>query len=135
MNAYFIKCNEVIYHKDGTIKEILATYDEETKSGTNFTARKPNGTIHYLEATKAIPATFKEFGHLLDDNEESSDYLARFNQNSLITYQGYVENYLKDVKPEDKFQFVRDGYYSTDFDSTKDNLIFNQTVALKSSYK
>lgn len=135
MNAYFIKCNEVIYHKDGTIKEILATYDEETKSGTNFTARKPNGTIHYLEATKAIPATFKEFGHLLDDNEESSDYLARFNQNSLITYQGYVENYLKDVKPEEKFQFVRDGYYSTDFDSTKDNLIFNQTVALKSSYK
>lgn len=135
MNAYFIKCNEVIYNEDGSIKEILATYDKETKSGTNFTSRKPNGTIHYVEASQAIPATFKEFGHLLDDNEESTDYLARFNHNSLTTYKGYVENYLKDVKPEDKFQFVRDGYYSTDFDSTKDNLIFNQTVALKSSYK
>ncbi len=135
MNAYFIKANEVIKDDDGKIIEILATYDVETKSGTNFTGRKPNGTIHFVEATTAVSAEFRTYGLLLDDNEESDDYIARFNHDSIHVDHGYVENYLKDAKSEDKFQFIRQGFYSVDYDSTDQELVFNQIVALKSSYK
>lgn len=101
MNAYFIKANDVVYDDNGNIIEVLATYDIETKSGTNFTGRKPNGTIHWLEATTAIPAEFRRFSPLLDDNDESNDYIARFNHDSIHVDHGYVENYLKDVKVEE----------------------------------
>lgn len=135
MNAYFIKAEDVIYDKEGNVIEVIATYDVETKSGTNFTDRKPNGTIHWVEATTAIPAEFRRFSPLLDENEESGDYLARFNHDSIHITHGYVENYLKDVKAEEKFQFIRQGFYSVDYDSTDKEIVFNQVVALKSSYR
>ena len=135
MNAYFIKANDVVYDENGNVIEVLATYDIETKSGTNFTGRKPNGTIHWLEATTAIPAEFRRFSPLLDDNDESNDYIARFNHDSIHVDHGYVENYLKDVKVEEKFQFIRQGFYSVDYDSTDKEIVFNQIVALKSSYR
>jgi glutaminyl-tRNA synthetase len=135
MNAYFIKANEVKYDDRGNIVEVLATYDVETKSGTNFTGRKPNGTIHFVEATTAVKAEFRRFEPLLDENEESNDYLERFNHESLFIDHGYVENYLKDVKVEEKFQFIRQGFYSVDYDSTPEEIVFNQVVALKSSYR
>lgn len=135
MNAYFIKANDVVYDDEGNIIEVLATYDIETKSGTNFTGRKPNGNIHFVEATTAVKAEFRRFEPLLDENEESSDYLERFNHESIFIDHGYVENYLKDVKPEEKFQFIRQGFYSVDYDSTPEEIVFNQVVALKSSYR
>jgi len=135
MNAYFIKANDVFYDDEGNIIEVLATYDIETKSGTNFTGRKPNGNIHFVEATTAVKAEFRRFEPLLDENEESSDYLERFNHESIFIDHGYVENYLKDVKPEEKFQFIRQGFYSVDYDSTPEEIVFNQVVALKSSYR
>jgi len=135
MNAYFIQANDVVYDDEGNIIEVLATYDIETKSGTNFTGRKPNGNIHFVEATTAVKAEFRRFEPLLDENEESSDYLERFNHESIFIDHGYVENYLKDVKPEEKFQFIRQGFYSVDYDSTPEEIVFNQVVALKSSYR
>ncbi len=135
MNAYFIKANDVKYDENGNVVEVLATYDVETKSGTNFTGRKPNGTIHFVEATTAVKAEFRRFEPLLDENEESSDYLERFNHDSIFIDHGYVEQYLKDVKPEEKFQFIRQGFYSVDYDSTPEEIVFNQVVALKSSYR
>jgi glutaminyl-tRNA synthetase len=135
MNAYFIKANEVKYDDQGNIIEVLATYDIETKSGTNFTGRKPNGTIHFVEASTAVKAEFRRFEPLLDENEDSGDYLERFNHDSIFIDRGYVENYLKDVQVEEKFQFIRQGFYSVDYDSTSEEIVFNQVVALKSSYK
>ena len=135
MNAYFIKANDVKYDEDGNIIEVLATYDVETKSGTNFTGRKPNGTIHFVEATTAIKAEFRRFTPMLDDNEDSDDYLARFDRNSIHIDHGYVEHYLKNVKIEEKFQFIRQGFYSVDYDSDEEETVFNQIVALKSSYR
>lgn len=136
MNAYFIKAEKAIKDEEGNIIEVLATYDPITKSGTGFNERKPNGTIHYVEATNARKAEFREFEPLLTtDDESEGDYLERFNHDSLKIKNGYVENYLKDAKPEDKFQFIRLGFYNVDYDSKKDSLVFNEVVALKSSYK
>lgn len=137
MHAYFIKCNDIIYDKDGNIEEILCTYDPETKSGSGFNERKPNGNIHFVEATTAIPATFNQFAPLLlPETEENKDWdlFDKLNPDSLHVLKGYVEASLASTKPLDKYQFVRNGYYCTDKDSTKDNLIFNCTASLKSSF-
>lgn len=135
MHAYFIKCNEVIKDENGEIVEIHCTYDPMTKSGSGFNERKPNGNIHYVEATTALPATFNSFEPLLLDEKVSTEnFMERLNRNSWHTSKGFVEEYLKDTLPEDKYQFIRNGYYTTDKNSKGDNLIFNLTVGLKSSY-
>ena len=137
MHAYFIKCNSVVKDNDGKIVEIHCTYDPETKSGSGFNARKPNGTIHYVEASTALKATFNHYEPLVfDETEETAgkSFLERINPNSLVVLHGYVEASLIDTKPLDRYQFIRNGYYCTDKESTKDNLIFNRTCPLKSSF-
>ena len=135
MNAYFIKCNEIIYNEDGSIKEIHCTYDPETKSGTGFEGRKPNGTIHFVEATTALPATFNLFEPLiLDEKVSAENFIERLNPNSWVKVNGYVEASLANTQPGDKYQFIRNGYYTTDKESKGNELIFNRTVSLKSSF-
>ena len=137
MHAYFIKANSVVKDADGKIVEIHCTYDPETKSGSGFEGRKPNGTIHYVEATTALKATFNHYEPLVfDETEETkgTSFIERINPNSCVKLEGFVEASLKDTKPLDRFQFIRNGYYCTDKLSTKDNLIFNRTCPLKSSF-
>ena len=138
MHAYFIKANSVEYDEDGNISVIHATYDPETKSGTGFDQRKPNGNIHYVDASTAIKAEFRLFEPLmLDETEENKDldFMERLNPNSYQVVNGFVEESLKDTKEFDHFQFIRNGYFTTDKDSTKDKLVFNRTCGLKSSFK
>ena len=137
MHAYFIKCNDVIYNENNEIVEIHCTYDPKTKCGLGFDERKPNGTIHFVEATTALKATFNLFNPLIEDvTEETKElsFLERVNKNSWEVKYGFVESYLKDTKPLTHYQFVRNGYYTTDKLSTSDNLIFNRTCTLKSSF-
>lgn len=135
MHAYFIKCNEVIKDENGKIIELHCTYDAKTKSGTNFNERKPNGTIHFVEATTALKATFNLFEPLiLDEKVKTENFKERLNPNSWQTSNGYVEAYLKDTKIGDKYQFIRNGYYATDYETKGDKLVFNRIVGLKSSF-
>ena len=137
MNAYFIKCNEVIKDENGNILEIHCTYDKETKSGSGFEGRKPNGTIHFVEATTAKKATFNLYEPLImDETEENKDldFIQKVNPKSKTVLNGFVEASLENAKPLDHYQFIRNGYYCCDLDSTKDNLIFNRTCSLKSSF-
>lgn len=135
MHAYFVKCNEVIYHEDGTIKELHGTYDVLTKSGSGFNERKPNGNIHFVEASTAVKATFNLFEPLMVDSDGDRDIMDRLNQNSWKTVEGFVEPSIKNTQIGDKFQFIRTGYFSTDYDSKEGNLIFNRTVELKSNFR
>ncbi len=137
MNAYFIKANSVVKDENGNIIEVHCTYDPETKSGSDFNARKPDGTIHYVEATTALKAQFNLFEPLIfDETEETKglDFVERLNPNSWQKAYGFVENSLKTTKPLDHFQFIRNGYYCTDKDSSDDLLVFNRTASLKSSF-
>ena len=137
MHAYFITATSVEKDENGNITLIHATYDPQTKSGS-FNERKPNGNIHFVNASTAIPAEFRLLEPLLlDENEENKDldFMERLNPNSLIISNGYVEEFLKDTKPLDHYQFIRNGYYVTDKDSTKNKLVFNRTCGLKSSFK
>lgn len=135
-HAYFIKCHDVIKDEDGNIVELHCTYDPETKSGTGFTGRKVKGTIHWVEATHAKEAEFRLYDHLILDEKEGEDFLDQVNPNSLEVLKGYVEPNMADVKPHDKFQFFRHGYFNVDpKDTTEDRLVFNRIVELKSSFK
>ena len=137
MKAYFITATSVEKDKDGNITVIHATYDPETKSG-EFDGRKPNGNIHFVDASTAIPAEFRLFEPLmLDETEENKDldFMERLNPDSMHVYNGFVEAFLKDTKPLDHYQFIRNGYYCTDKDSDESKLVFNRTCGLKSSFK
>lgn len=136
-HAYFIKCEEVIKDENGEVIELRCTYDPQTKSGTGFTGRKVKGTIHWVEATHAVPAEFHLFEPLLLDDEEKGDsFLDCVNPNSRVILQGFIEPNMKDAKPYDKFQFFRHGYFSVDPKlTTPEKLVFNRIVSLKSSFK
>ncbi|AFS78862.1 glutamine--tRNA ligase GlnS [Gottschalkia acidurici 9a] len=137
--AYFIKCNNVVKDKDGNIKEIHCTYDPKTKSGTGFTGRKVKSTIHWVDASQAVPAEFRLYEPLILDDEEGEEeehFLERINPNSLQIVNGFIEPSMKDAKPQDKYQLLRHGYFNVDSrNSTKDKLVFNRIVSLKSSFK
>ena len=134
-HAYFIKANDVKYDDKGNIVEVLATYDPATKSGSGFTDRKPNGTIQFVEATTARPAVFNQFEPLITDEDTEKDITERVNPNSWNKLNGYIENAYEHFNVLDKFQFIRDGYYCVDNDSTDELLVFNRIVPLKSSIK
>ncbi|WP_019879754.1 glutamine--tRNA ligase/YqeY domain fusion protein [Succinispira mobilis] len=137
-HAYFIKCNDFIKDEQGNVVEIHATYDPETKSGSGFTGRKVKGTIHWIDATKNIPADFHLYEPLLRDNAENEDtpFLERLNPNSEEIVQGFVEEDLATCQGQDKFQFFRHGYFNVDPKrSVNGKLSFNRIVSLKSSFK
>jgi glutaminyl-tRNA synthetase len=141
-HAYFIKCEDVIKDENGEIVEIHCTYDPETKSGTGFTGRKVKGTIHWVEASQAVPAEFRLYEPLILDEELNSEenegktFLDHVNENSLEIVNGFIEPNMKDVKPQDKFQFFRHGYFNVDPKHTaEDHIVFNRIVSLKSSFK
>lgn len=137
-HAYFIKCNDFIKDEQGNVVEIHATYDPETKSGSGFTGRKVKGTIHWIDATKNIPADFHLYEPLLRDNTENEDtpFLERLNPNSEEIVQGFVEEDLATCQGQDKFQFFRHGYFNVDPKrSVNGKLSFNRIVSLKSSFK
>ncbi len=129
-NTYFIKANQVIYKEDGSIDYIEATYDPITLSGSGFEERKPNGTIHFVDAKNCVPVTFNIFSPMIIDGEEG-DVISRFKDDSWKKEYGFAEPYTKQLKPYDKCQFKRLGYYSIDILSQSDNIQINEIVALK----
>lgn len=142
-HAYFIKCEDFIKDENGNVVELHCTYDVETKSGSGFTGRKVKGTLHWVEATQAVPAEFRIYKPLISDadmeKEEDSEgktFLDYVNKDSLIVKQGYIEANMKDAKPQDKFQFFRHGYFNVDPKHTsEEKIVFNEIVSLKSSFK
>ncbi|OAJ73721.1 glutamine--tRNA ligase [Brevibacillus sp. SKDU10] len=136
-HAYFIKCNEVIKDENGNVVELHCTYDPETKSGSGFTGRKVKGTLHWVDATHAIPAEFRLYEPLIldEEEEEGKTFLDYINPSSLEILQGFVEPNMAEAKPQDKFQFFRHGYFNVDpKHTTADKLVFNLIVSLKSSF-
>ncbi|MFZ3132118.1 MAG: glutamine--tRNA ligase/YqeY domain fusion protein [Desulfosporosinus sp.] len=138
-NAYFIKCYNTVKDEFGNVVELHCTYDPETKSGAGFTGRKVKGTIHWVDASQAIPAEFRLYEALILDEEieEGVSFLDHLNPKSLEIVHGFVEPSIKEAKSQDKFQFIRHGYFNVDpINSIRDNqLVFNRIVSLKNTYE
>jgi len=139
-HAYIIKCEKVIKdEKTGEIIELRCTYDPATKSGEGQDGRKVKGTLHWVSIPHALKAEIRLYDHLFlkenpDDVEEGQDFTVNINPNSLIVIQSYVEPSLADAKPGDRFQFLRQGYFCVDPDTTAEKLVFNRTVPLRDTW-
>ena len=130
MNAYFVTCVDYKKDENGKVTEIHVTYDPETRSGSGFEGRKVKGTIHWVSASHATKCEARLYEQLVDEERN-------INPNSLtVREECYVEPALAEAKPYDRFQFVRQGYFSVDpKDSVDGKLVFNRIVSLKSSFK
>ncbi|MDV3166980.1 MAG: glutamine--tRNA ligase [Vigna little leaf phytoplasma] len=130
---YFIKAIDIIKNKQGEIIEILATYDPETKSGSGFNKRKPNGTIHFVEITTSKQININFYQNLFK-NDNPKDILKDFNYNSWITKKGWIEGFVDLNHNYEKFQFLRKGYFHLE-KTIKYKNNFHEIVSLKKSHK
>lgn len=140
-NAYFIKCTGYETDENGEVTLVRAVYDPASRGGESPDGRKVKGTIHWVSAKHAIEAEVRLYDKLFtvenpDDIPDGSDYKDFINPDSLIVIKGAkLEPSLKDAKPEDKFQFLRIGYFCVDNkDSKPGNPVFNRTVGLKDTW-
>ena len=131
--AYFITCNEVIKNEDGSIKELHCTYDPETKSGSGFEGRKVKGTIHFVDAETAVPVKIRQFDYLMLEDENGEKTM---NPETMREITCYAEPSISQAKAGERFQFFRHGYFIAEPKLfSEDNLLFNEIVGLKSSWK
>ena len=136
--AYFVTCTGCVKDENGNITEVHATYDPATKSGSGFDARKVKGTIHWVSAAHAVKVTARKLDYLVFD-DESAEFGIRKNPDSMEVFENcYVEPYVNEVDlAGNRIQFLRNGYFFKDakLSGGESGLVFNEVVALKSSYK
>ncbi len=139
-SAYIVKCTDFKRDSEGNVIEVYAEYFPETKSGMPEANRKVKGTIHWVSVDHAVDAEVRLYDRLflVEDpaGVKDKDFKDLLNPDSLIIKKNCkVEEYLRDAKPGDSFQFQRIGYFNVDIDSTPEALVFNRTVALRDSWK
>ena len=139
MNAYFVTCTGYDADEDGNVTTVYCTYDPESRGGNSPDGRKVRGTIHWIAAPFAKQADVRLYENIVDEEKGvyNEDGSINLNPNSLtVIKNAYVEPTLEEYKPGDSFQFMRTGYFCMDTkDSTKEHMVFNRIVSLKSSYK
>ncbi|MDI6786516.1 MAG: glutamine--tRNA ligase/YqeY domain fusion protein [bacterium] len=139
-HAYYIKCTKVIKNEQGEIAELHCDYDPETKGGWSKDGRKVKGTLHWVSAKHALKAEVRLYGHLFEkenpeEAEEGFDFKLNMNKNSIERLNScLVEKSLDEAKPGNRYQFLRQGYFCVDLDSSKGNLVFNRIVSLRDSW-
>lgn len=139
MNAYFVTCNSFEKDENGNVIVIHCTYDPASRGGNSPDGRKVKGTIHWVSAAHAVPATVRLYENIVDEEKGvyNEDGSLNLNPNSLTVLKNcMVEENLAGAKAYDSFQFVRQGFFCVDAkDSTPEQLVFNRIVSLKSSFK
>jgi len=134
-NAYIIKCESYETDENGDVTVIHCTYDKDSKSGQEGANRKVKGTLHWVNANDCADATIRLYDYLLKEEATKDDFEKMLNEESTVVLSNCkVEKGLLEHVPEDKFQFLRQGYFCIDKDSTKENLVFNRIVDLKDTW-
>ncbi len=138
MNAYFVTCTGIVKDENGVVTEIHCTYDSETKGGDSPDGRKVKGTIHWVAAKEAFDAEVRLYENIIDEEKGvyNEDGSLNLNPNSItVIKNAKLEPELKDAVAYDKFQFVRNGFFSVDSKDSKPGApVFNRIVSLKSSF-
>ena len=136
-NAYVITCNEVVKDEQGNIIELICEYDENTL-GKNPEGYKPKGVIHWVSESHSKVATVKLYDRLFNvaNPAAEEDFLSAINPDCLqVLSDARVEMSLAQAKPEEVFQFEREGYFCADrYEHTAEHLVFNRTVTLRDSW-
>lgn len=133
-DAYIIKCESVVKDENGNVTELRCTYDPGSKTGGPTAGRKIKGTLHWVDAASALPCQVRLYDYLL--NEGEGDFTDRLNAESLkVLPNALIEASGAEANVGDRFQFMRQGYFNVDPDSTPEKKVFNLIVNLKDSYK
>lgn len=138
MGAYFVKCVDFEKDENGKVTVVHCTYDPASRGGNSPDGRKVKGTIHWVAADLSVKAEVRLYENIIDEEKGvyNEDGSLNLNPNSLtVLKECRIEPSVKDAKPYESFQFVRQGFFCVDCkDSRPDNLVFNRIVSLKSSY-
>ncbi|MGN6617922.1 MAG: glutamine--tRNA ligase/YqeY domain fusion protein [Ilyomonas sp.] len=137
-SAYIIKCDEVIKDKQGNITEVHCSYLPESKSGADTSSLKVKGTLHWVSIAHAVNAEVRLYDRLFNvENpaDEEGDFKDYINKDSLhIVQNAYAEPALRNSKFDERYQFLRKGYFTLDKDTSEEKLVFNRTVTLKDTW-
>jgi glutaminyl-tRNA synthetase len=139
-HAYYIKCEQVVKDANGGVAEVHCSYDPATRGGWSNDGRKVKGTLHWVSAAHALPAEARLYDQLFkvenpDDVPEGVDFKTNLNPDSLeILPSCLVEPSIKGAAPGTRYQFLRQGYFCLDLDSSPGKLVFNRTASLKDSW-
>jgi len=135
--AYFITCQSVEKDESGKIIRLHCTYDPETRGGNSPDGRKVKGTIHWVSADQAVEAEVRLYDRLFTDPEPDAEgnFIEFINPDSLRTINAKLEPALSEVKPGERVQFERNGYFIADpIDSTEGAPVFNRIVPLRNTW-
>ena len=140
-DAYYITCTGVVKDETtGEVIELRATYDPDTHGGTSSDGRKVRGTSHWVSADHAVDAEVRIYDHLFstedpDDVPDGGTFIENLNPESLVVLKSCkLEQGLDKAKPGERFQFLRQGYFCVDPDSTLEAPVFNRTVPLRDTW-
>ena len=136
--AYIIQCDDVVKDENGEVIELLCSRVENSKSGQDSSGVKTKGVIHWVSAAHHVPVELRMYDRLFTEEDVSAydgDFKDLINPDSLVVTTGYAEPSLANTSLEDKFQFMRKGYYVPDPDGTPEKPVFNLTVGLKDGWK
>lgn len=139
--AYYVTATGCEKDEDGNITVVHCDYAPDSRGGDTEDKRKVKGTIHFVSAAHAVDAEVRLYDRLFrvsnpSDESEVVSFLDNLNPDSMVVMQNAkIESSIRDAKPGDTFQFMRQGYFCVDPDSTSDKFIFNRTVSLKDSWK
>ena len=137
-SAYIIKCDEVIKDASGNITELRCSYIPESRSGEDTSGIHVKGTLHWVSVKHAITCELRLYDRLFkveDPSSEEKDFKEYINPDSLhIVKAAYAEPSLKSAKFDERYQFMRKGYFTLDKDSSEEKIVFNRTVTLKDAW-
>jgi glutaminyl-tRNA synthetase len=135
--AYFIRCETVIKDASGAVIRLECTYDPATRGGQAPDSRKVQGTLHWVGAEGATPATFRLYDRLFNaalPGAQTGDYLDDLNPDSLVVKQGWIEPSVAGDAAGTRYQFERVGYFVVDPDATAAAPVYNRVITLRDSW-
>ncbi|MDB5202867.1 MAG: glutamine--tRNA ligase [Ferruginibacter sp.] len=136
-SAYIVRCDSFEKDAEGNVTEIHATYFPESRSGADTSGLHVKGTIHWVSAKEAVSAEVRLYDRLFkveNPSSEEGDFKDYINPDSLSVVKAFVEPSLKGARLDQRFQFLRKGYFCLDKEATPGHLIFNRTVTLKDAW-
>ena len=137
-SAYIIQCDEVIKDEQGRITELHCSYLPDSKSGTDHSGLKVQGTLHWVSRAQALPVVLRLYDRLFKSENPAvaeGDFKDYINPDSLqVVDTAYAEPSLADALLAERYQFLRKGYFCLDRESSPQKPVFNRTVSLKDTW-
>ncbi len=137
-SAYIIQCDEVIKDENGDVVEVRCSYIPESKSGSDTSGINVKGTLHWVSIKDAVRIEVRQYDRLFtveDPSNEEGDFKDFINPDSLqVIESAFAEPALKNAKFDERYQFIRKGYFTLDNDTSEEGMVFNRTVTLKDTW-